>query len=186
MLYWYASILYPEGSQADLNSEGYDWIHNYWCNLMNEKGMNGVANPARPFAISAMVILCMSLLVFFLHFAYSFTKHPVIKKMVAIGGVLSMGFACLIFTSQHDLMTLISSFFGIFVVIGIIKELWGSALGFYKLTGFCCILLLLLNNYIYYSEHFLEYLPIIQKITMLLVLLWVIGINHAISKNPKS
>lgn len=186
ILYWYASTLYPGGSQEDLKSIGYDWVHNYWCNLMNEQGMNGMVNPARPYAISAMMILCASLLVFFLHFAYAFCQSQLAKKAVAIGGVLSMGFACLIFTNQHDLMTMVSSFFGLFVVIGIIKELWLSKLRFYKLTGFGCLLLLLLNNYIYYTEQFLGYLPIIQKITMLMILLWIIGLNNNISNDRNS
>jgi hypothetical protein len=68
----YASMLYPGGSQADLQSVGYDWIHNYWCNLMNDQAMNGQSNPAKPFAVVAMVILCLSLLVFFIAVCFSF------------------------------------------------------------------------------------------------------------------
>ncbi|MGB5430515.1 MAG: hypothetical protein WBM94_12640, partial [Eudoraea sp.] len=49
-LYIYAASLYPGGSQLDSNSLGFDWMNNYWCNLMNENGMNGLENPARPFA----------------------------------------------------------------------------------------------------------------------------------------
>lgn len=51
ILYYYSSTLYPGGSQADINTIGFDWVNNYWCNLMNEKGMNGELNQARSFAI---------------------------------------------------------------------------------------------------------------------------------------
>ncbi|MBT8238589.1 MAG: hypothetical protein HKN51_09070, partial [Saprospiraceae bacterium] len=52
-LYVYATTLYPGGSQADINSVGYDWGNNYWCNLMSENGMNGLENPARPISLFA-------------------------------------------------------------------------------------------------------------------------------------
>lgn len=78
-LYYYASTLYPGGSQADLHSDGFDWVHNYWCNLMNEKGGNGQINTARRMAIFAMMLLCVSLSVFFVQFAQFFTTDPTKK-----------------------------------------------------------------------------------------------------------
>ena len=179
-LYFYSSTLYPGGSQADLNSEGFDWLNNYWCNLMNEKGMNGQQNPARPFAISAMIILCFSLMVFFIRFAEASIENVHWRRVVKIGGVLSMISAILMFTQYHDLMTMISSFFGLFVVVGIIREVYRSELIIYKIVGVICLLLLGINNYIYYSGQFIEWLPLIQKTTLLLVLIWIIGLNDTL------
>jgi hypothetical protein len=134
-LYIYSSTLYPGGSQANLNSEGFDWINNYWCNLMNEEGMNGQQNPARPYSILAMVILCASLMVFFIHFSETVPKSKVWKRIIKIGGVLSMVAATLMFSKYHDLMTIISSFFGLFVVIGIIREIYKGESQAYKWSG---------------------------------------------------
>jgi len=185
ILYVYSSTLYPGGSQADINAVGFDWINNYWCNLMNTKGANGAINPARPFAIFAMLVLCSSLSVFFFQFADFLTEKQSWKQIIKIGGFFSMLFASLLFTKLHDLMTIISSFFGLFVVIGILKEVYRSSLVKYKTSGLLCLLLLGLNNYIYYTSQFIEWLPLIQKITFLLVLLWVLGLNYELRKKIK-
>ena len=181
-LYIFSSTLYPGGSQANLNSEGFDWINNYWCNLMNEKGMNGQTNPAKPYSIIAMIILCLSLMFFFIQFAQIYSKSKIWKRIIKTSGIISMSFAILIFTKYHDLMTTLSSIFGLFVVIGIIREIYKSKLSIYKITGVICILILGLNNYIYYTQQFIEVLPLLQKITFAIVLLWIIGLNFEINK----
>ena len=113
ILFFYAASLYPGGSQADLNHIGFDWINNYWCNLTNERGMNGMLNPARPIAITAMIILCTSLSVFFYLFANFFAQSSLSKFLIKFGGSLSMFFAVFIFTAYHDLMTILASLFGL-------------------------------------------------------------------------
>lgn len=182
ILFGYASILYPGGSQANMNSLGFDWIHNYWCNLMNEKAINTQINPARNTAVTALVILCISLALFFIQFARVVVKSVIRKRIIQVFGVLSMFFAALIFTKYHDLMTIVSSVFGVFVVIGIIWEVFKSNLKLFKYGGIVSILLLILNNYIYYSGNLIAYLPLLQKITFLIVLCWIIGLNLKLSK----
>ncbi len=180
ILYIYATSLYPGGSQADEHSVGFSWMHNYWCNLMSETSINGQTNPASPIAISAMAVLCFSLMIFFIQFAQVFTKRLIWKRIISLGGIGSMLCAMFIFTSYHDLMTILSSVFGLFVVIGILKEIYQHANRFYKLTGLGCLLLLGLNNFIYYSGIYLNYLPLLQKITFAIVLLWIVALNNKI------
>ena len=173
----YASMLYPGGSQADLQSVGYDWINNYWCNLMNDQAMNGQPNPAKPFAVVAMVILCLSLLVFFIQFALVFEGGKIWGHIIKWNAILSMSFAMLMFTAYHDVMTMLSSIFGLFVVIGIIRAVYRSNLTIYKIGGFLCLVLLGINNYIYYSLDGIVVLPLVQKITFVVVLIWILGLN---------
>lgn len=182
LLYIFSSTLYPGGSQANLNSEGFDWVNNYWCNLMNEKGMNGKANPAMPYSILAMIILCLSLMFFFIQFAQIYSNNKIWNLIIKTSGIISMSFAILIFTKYHDLMTTLSSIFGVFVVIGIIREIYKSKLSIYKITGVICILILGINNYIYYTQQFIQVLPLLQKITFAIVLLWIIGLNFEMNK----
>lgn len=186
VLYYYSSHLYPGGSQENLESIGFDWINNYWCNLMSKNGMNGQINSARPLAISAMIILCFSVSVFFYQFAEIITQSSLWKKIIKVTGVLSMIFATLMFTDYHDLMTILSSLFGLIAVIGIIKEIYDSKLFNYKITGVICMISLAINNIIYYSTEFIEWLPLIQKITFLIVLIWIWGVNNEIRKKMKS
>ncbi len=185
LLFWvlfiYAATLYPGGSQADSNSVGYDWVNNYWCNLLNSHATNGLPNPARPIAISAMIILCLSLIFFFMQFAKKVSQHKNWQNIIFYSGTISMLFAVFIFTDYHDLMTTLSSIFGVFAVVGIILEIYRSALILYKVTGVVCILLLGLNNFIYYTEMGIYYLPLLQKITLAIVLAWVAGLSLEIS-----
>lgn len=186
ILYYYSSNLYPGGSQESLESVGFDWINNYWCNLMSKNGMNGQTNSARPFAISAMIILCFSISIFFYQFAETLTRSNPWKKLIKVTGILSMIFAILIFTDYHDSMTILSSLFGLVAVIGIIKEIFDSKLVNYKILGVICIVLLGINNIVYYSTEFIEWLPLIQKITFLIVLLWISGVNSKVRRKIKT
>lgn len=182
VLYIYAATLYPGGSQANINSEGFSWVHNYWCNLLNETGMNGQPNKAQPVALTAMLLLCFSLAVFFIQFAKIYASSLTWKRIIQINGVLSMVFAALIFSPYHDLMTLLSSLFGVFVVIGILKGIYTSKQRIYQISGIICLLFLALNNYIYYTQHFLEALPLLQKITFTIVLLWILALNTTLKR----
>lgn len=179
-LFIYAASLYPGGSQKDISSLGYDWVHNYWCNLMNINSINGELNPARPYAISAMAILCISLAVFFIRYSKSLGDATLTSSAIKWGGCMSMLTAIFIYTKHHDLMTIVASVFGLFAVVGILYSLYKSTWRFFKISSIFCILLLALNNYIYYSSNYLEYLPLLQKTTFLFILTWIIGLNYKV------
>ena len=116
-LYYYATTLYPGGSQADENSVGFDWGNNLWCNLMSEEALNGLENPASPVALFGMVVLCSSMTLFFFLFANYFEKDRNWNVIIKAAGALAMLSAVFIFTKYHDVMTTILSVCG---VVGII------------------------------------------------------------------
>ena len=184
-LYIFSTTLYPGGSQADLNTKGFDWVNNYWCNLFNLKALNGQPNPARPFSIIGMIILWMSLLLFFFMFSEILSTSQLWKRVIQLSGTLSIIFASLLFTGLHDFVTTASSIFGLFTLTGIILGVAKSNLNLYKITGVICVILLGINNYIYYSRQFINALPLIQKLTFVIVFLWVIGLNHKMSQRRK-
>lgn len=186
ILYIFAASLYPGGSQADAHHVGFDWVHNYWCNLLNVYALNGAINPARPFAILAMAILCFGLASFFYQFPRYYSINKKWDATIQISGILSMLFAVLLFTDWHDGITTLSSFFGLFTLLGIVVGLLRHSLKKYIWTGSFCILLLAANNYIYYSGDYLYFLPVLQKITFGLVLFWVVWLNLGFIKKPAS
>jgi len=181
-LFYFASTLYPGGSQFDEHTVGFNWMHNYWCDLLGKNASNGQPNPARPFAIFAMILLCGSVGIFLYQLAQAFTQTVLWKKIIQICGCCSMLFAAFIFTEYHDEMILISSLFGVFAVIGVLKIIYQSNLLFYQLSGLICLFLLGLNNVIYYTGIGLSILPFIQKITFGGVLFWILGMNTKIRK----
>ncbi|MDY2588187.1 hypothetical protein [Winogradskyella aquimaris] len=176
-IYIYASKLYPGGSQADLNAVGFDWSNNYWCNLMLENGLNGVKNKAQPIAITGIIILCSSMIIFFFQFANHFEKHRMWKMIIKISGTLAISSAPFIFSEYHDIMTSVLSISGTVVIIGMIRALYNNQLPFMMVMGICCILIIGLNNFFYYNENLIQYGPIVQKGAFILILSWTIGLN---------
>lgn len=181
-LYIYASILYPGGSQADLNSDGFDWSNNYWCNLMRENGLNGIKNKARPVAITGIIVLCSSMIVFFFQFANHFEKHSIWKITIKISGASAILSAPFIFSEYHDIMTTVLSISGTVVIIGMIRTLHNNQLTFLKVMGMFCILIIALNNFFYYSEDLNQYGPLIQKGVFILILSWTVALNFVIHR----
>ena len=176
-LYIYSTTLYPGGSQADINSVGFDWRNNYWCNLMSLEAMNGLENPASPVALAGMVILCLSMTLFFFQFADYFVKSRNWKMTIKISGALAMLSAIFIFTGYHDIMTTILSICGVVGIIGIIRALHKNNLKFFMVSGIICMALVGINNLFYYNENLIKYLPVIQKVAFVLILSWTIGLN---------
>jgi len=177
LLYVKAASVYPGGSQFDSHSVGFSWFHNYWCNLFNEFAINDQVNPARLFAIWGMIVLCSSLGLFFYLFAEEFASSQINKRIIQVTGFLSMFVALFIFSKWHDLLIIISSLLGLVALLFVVLEFTKSTNLSFKILGICCLVLILVNNIIYYSAAGLYYLPALQKITFILVLSWIVGMN---------
>lgn len=173
ILYMIATWYYPGGSQADSHAVGFSWQHNYWCNLLNDKAINGQINPAKPIAIAAMVVLCISLTVFWCAFPFYTTAKHSYRQTVRYSGSSAMVAASLLGVLEHDWVTNIASLLGVVAVIGTLailkKERWNFLFGY----GIVNVLLVGINNIFYYNVHLIHYLPIIQKITFASFLLWL-------------
>ena len=186
LLYCLSAYNYPGGSQADNHSKGFSWLHNYWCNLLNEKSINGNLNPGRPYAIAGMLVLCLSLGWFWYCFAFYVPLKIAQRNAMQLSGVLSMCIAFFIFTSLHTVIINIAGAIAVvalvFTFIGLNKMKWRKLFVF----GLINLVLVILNNCLYYGGG-LRYLPVVQKITFLLFLLWISAIStemyHAIQKN---
>ncbi|MBV9960603.1 MAG: hypothetical protein JO072_00015 [Parafilimonas sp.] len=178
ILYVIATLFYPGGSQVDKNSTGFSWLNNYWCNLLNKYAINGQVNTARPIAITAMLILCISLILFWLVFPKYTTVNKKLSATIKFCGSLAMATGFLLFTNiNHDLITNLASGLGVIATIGVVIVLYKIAwhkLFFFGLLNF---LLVALNNYVYYTKELIIYLPVVQKITFVLFLFWICAIE---------
>lgn len=176
-LYVGAAFCYPGGSQQDKYAKGFSWMHNYWCNLMNENAMNGQPNTARPIALGSLVLLCIALAGFWIIFPQHAPFTRKLRLLFQLSGIASMLTGVFIFTRFHDVLIDISTLLGL-------VALTGTFIGLYKLRwkglfwmGIFTLLLIALNNLLYYREGLLYYLPLVQKITFGYVLLWICLIN---------
>jgi hypothetical protein len=176
-LYLIAASLYPGGSQVDPDSHGFDWVNNYWCNLFYSYALNGELNPARPYAIMGMVVLCISLGFFFYEFPKFFKTAAPWNTLIPVTGIMGMIFALFVYSDFHDLMVVLSCLLGTLSIIGIFFGLRNHGLRHFIWTGFICVALIGLNGYLYFSQNYLTSLPLIQKITFVVVLLWIVLLN---------
>jgi hypothetical protein len=178
ILYLVATLLYPGGSQVDKSSIGFSWTNNYWCNLLNENAMNGQHNPAKPVAMTGMFVLCLTLAFFWFLFPKHINVGRPARLVIQISGILAMAIAFFLFTNiDHDLITDLASFFGLIATVGTFIGLYKA--GWYGLFAFGLLNVLLvgLNNYLYYNKGLIIYLPIIQKISFATFLAWICSID---------
>ena len=177
ILYVAATLVYPGGSQIDKHSTGFSWMNNYWCNLLNTNSINGQHNPARPIALAGTVILSITLALFWYHLPLYINFTRIEKYTIQISGILSMTVAMFLFTSLHDIFLNIASLFGLIAVIGTFIGLFKSNLKALFLFGIFNLLLVALNNYVYYTKGLILYLPVIQKISFASFLIWICSID---------
>jgi hypothetical protein len=174
ILYIIATRYYPGGSQADKNSIGYSWVNNYWCNLLYANGINGRPNAARPIAMTAMGILCISLALFWIQFPRFTSLNKPARLTIQASGTLAMMIGFLLFTNlNHDLIINTASFMGLIAMtgtfVGLYQNGWKVLFGF----GLLNIVMIIMNNVFYHTEGLIVYLPVIQKITFVIFLTWI-------------
>ncbi|MFN7686718.1 MAG: hypothetical protein ACK5OP_03200 [Sphingobacteriales bacterium] len=166
LLYVWVSFYYPGGSQADAQSTGFSWVNNYWCNLLNTTAINGQINSAQPIAMTAMVVLCISLAVFWYLFSMISLSKTLWFRVTQFSGIAAMATALLLNSSvDHDLITNLASLLGLMALVGTLIGLrrlqWNVLFWF----GTMNLLLVLLNNFLYYNPELIGYLPLVQKIS---------------------
>jgi hypothetical protein len=177
ILYLIAAKYYPGGSNFNPQEKGFSLYNNYWCELLGENAKNGQSNVARPIALTAMVILAFSISLFWIKLPDFIPMRIWPSRTLQISGVLSMFSAIFIYSSYHDFSVYISVIFGTFAFI---VSLYGLYTHHYRAYfNFCilCVVLIQANNFIYLSTILIDYLPLLQKITFIIVFIWIVGIS---------
>jgi len=186
LLYFIASRYYPGGSQFDKNSIGFSWTQNYWCNLLNVYAINGQPNPARPIALIASVVLCLTLIIFWWLFPLFVEFKKTIRLIIQVSGFISMTIGLFLFTSFHDVLINVATFFGLGAIavtfFGLFKLRWKKLFG----MGVINILLVVINNTLYYNSGLTHFLPVVQKITFSFFLLWICLISLNLYQRQKN
>lgn len=186
ILYFVATLFYPGGSQADANAIGFNWANNYWCNLLNDKAINGQPNPAKPIALTAMLILCLALSFFWWQFPKFTSLGKVYKLTIQICGTLAMAVGFFLITNfNHDLLTNLASLFGLIATIGTFMGLYKNGWTALFYFGLLNVLLVAANNLLYYNKGLISFLPLVQKITFASFLIWVCCVDIRMYKLAK-
>jgi hypothetical protein len=172
-----ATLYYPGGSQYDKNSVGYDWKNNYLSNLFDEKTVNGSENASRLWAISGMLFLCVSFAFFFIEFPKRIPSKGA-AKIIRYCGVGAMTFAFLAVTPYHDTMITIASTLALISMFYITVFVFKSRLHLLKILSIVCLFVSYSCNYIYYTRSYVEFLPLLQKIALVITIPWILSLQY--------
>jgi hypothetical protein len=176
VLYLLASLYYPGGSQADHGHLGFSWTGNYWCNLLDKTAINGADNSARPIALAGMLVLLMSLSIFFFAVPFALDIPSRLKRMISFAGIASMVSVLFLQVGSHDIILNIAGVFGFIAFGGIVSILLKQKWVGLALMGFINLFLVAVNNLLYYNDGWIQLLPVVQKITFLCFLIWISSI----------
>ena len=177
-LFIIATVYYPGGSEQDPKSKAFSWIENYWCNLLSETAINGSVNTARPIALVALVVLIGTLGIFWYVFPKQVVLTGKVENLILFAIILSIAGSILLFadfllSGFHDIIINFITLAGLIATMGTFITLyrlkWKSLLRF----GVFNLLLVALNNVLYYGDGLMVYLPVVQKITFLSFLVWI-------------
>jgi hypothetical protein len=171
LLYIVAALLYPGGSNAEKVSSGFSLQDNYWCDLMANTAKNGLVNPARPIAITAWIILCFSLGLFWIYLPGLFDVKNINHTIIQYAGTLTAIVAIFSFTRFHDVVINLSGIFGSITSIAAFIELKKAKQNDLLLMASFCYFLGVVNYFFYTTNFLISQLPLLQKITYLLCLL---------------
>lgn len=178
ILYGVASYYYPGGSQFNKHSVGFSWKHNYWCNLLNDTAINGQKNTAQPIALIATIILSLVLSFFWWQFPKYINYGKKYNLVIRVCGTLAVIVGLFLFTNiDHHLITSLASLLGLIAATGTILGLYRKGwitLFYFGLVNF---VLVLVNNFLYYNEELIYYLPMVQKVTFATFLSWIFCVN---------
>lgn len=177
LLYITAAVFYPGGSQLDKATKGFSWLNNYWCDLLDELAKNGQTNSARPIAIISWIILCFSLSIAWYFLPQLFSINTTTKRTIRICGIGAMLVAALLFTSLHDVVIRLAGGLGFIAFVITLTLFYRNKMYRLFYSGLFCVVLMGLNYYIMMTDATGLYLPVIQKVTFIIVLLWILFVD---------
>lgn len=183
VLYFIAAGYYPGGSEVNPLHRGFDWFSNYWCDLIARNGWNGSPNPGRFIGLAAMMVLFSSLSVFWFLLPEVFRETRFTRVAIGYTGFAAMLISFFVFTRYHDEVVFAG---GILSAVPLAGTLWELHIHQWRklfLLGLFSGGLILLNFLMFLSGWQIHLLPFIQKITLLLFLIWVFAVDwHCLKK----
>ncbi|NAS12271.1 hypothetical protein [Poritiphilus flavus] len=186
LLYIIAAIRYPGGSHSNPYHEGFSFWHNYLCDLLDTYSVGGVLNSARVFARLALLVLCLSLVVFWYNLPRLFELKNINQRIMQSSGMLASIIILFLAAGNHDIIVRIAGALGVVALISSFIELYRIRYRGLFYLGVFCLLIFFVNYYIYETGIYIKALPVIQKITFASFILWFISLDISIYQIEKS
>ncbi len=187
VFYLLAAYKYPGGSTVSVNDHGFSWRNNYWCELLGENAKNGDANTGRAYGLLGMIVLSISISIFWWNIpSIVYERSKAIRGFMRYCGMLSMVFASLIFTNWHDGIIYVAVISGTIAFTLLFYELFRNKRDFLSYFGIVCLAFIFANCIIYVSNFGIDFLPLLQKITFVITLSWIILVILQLKKHAYS
>lgn len=180
LLYGYASTRYDGGSKVHPHRKSWDWINNYWCDLIWPTTILGLPNRAARWGVVANLVLCLSCLFFFIALALAHAPSAIWSWIIMVCGTLTMVFSTLLPTPWHDRIITWIVVSAIPAAIGVVYTLLHAQIPFALSWGGVALAAIAVNVYIFYTTHGQRALPFVQKVAFVIVLSWVYYVNTTI------
>jgi len=180
-----AGRLYSGGTLVSANTAGYNWARNYISSLFAPRALNGAPNPSRYIAMLAMAFLCASIAVMFARIAAAVTP-PFHRKTIQIAGIGSGVYGFMISTPMHNLMVDIGLLFGFTAQIATTHVLYVERRWLLFGWGVLSIALAVLTAAMYYANMLYGSLPVVQKVSLVSSIGWVLAVYYSFNRRPKA
>jgi hypothetical protein len=168
-----AAGYYPGGSWADPGQVGFSWRHNYLCDLLDTRAVNGQLNRGRYWARIALGLLCAGLLYLWYYLPRIIGGPSWNRRVLRITGMAALGTTFFLSAGTHDLTLRFAGLFATVTLASAIFGLWKDGEYGLSLLGAWCLAVFLLNYAMYETGSYLGALPVIQKITFSCFFLWL-------------
>jgi hypothetical protein len=155
---------------------GYDWFGQSLSSLFQPSALNGSLNTSRPLAALAVLVFCTSIAIVFNTIARS-SPSRFHRKTIQIAGIGSMVYAALVVTPMHDVLVNVALLFFVTAMITIFHCLYLERRIGMLSAGVACLGLTLCNATMYYGEVLYGFLPIVQKVSTVMWVLWLFGLS---------
>ena len=176
-LFLAAAGRYPGGTDWDVHTVGFRWAENFLCALFQPQALNGEANAARPMAIGALLLLCVSLGVLFFAISRSTTSRWH-RSAIEIGGIGTAAYSMFVATPIHNLVINIGFVFGLVAFLALGHLMWREHRRGLLLWGVLVVALKAASAVSYYGNVCYDLLPVLQKTGVVVGLGWVFAIHY--------
>lgn len=185
LFYIIAAMNYPGGSWVSLDQDGFSFWNNYLCDLLDFYAINGEINSARFYAIIALGFLCAGLFWLWFYLPRLFENKSTNQSLMQISGLLSLITIVFLALANHDTVVYVAGFFAVIALISCSIELFKEGFKNLFLLGVFCLLVFLINYYIYESRLLIKSLPVVQKFTFILFISWFVCLDVALYRKLK-
>jgi len=185
VLYIKAAMVYPGGSAIYPDQIGFNFWNNYLCDLLDEYALNGELNESRTYARWALTVLCASLMILWFYLPNLFAKKSLNQHIMWFSGLISLSVVFFMATQNHDQVVRVAGVFGVIAFISCSRELFKADYIRTSVLGIICLIIFLINYFIYETGVYIKVLPSIQKVTFAACLLWFLILANSLHSKIK-